>query len=318
LVKAQLPIAGSFTNVANGQRLNTRDGGGSFVVNYGTSSALDPSGVILSGFQPNTNPAVLRNISTRALVGNGQRVLIGGFIITGPDPKPVIVRAIGPSLRASRVPTALDDPVLTLYDKNGVPIAANDDWQKSAQRTAIQASGVPPTDPHEAAVVATLSAGSYTAVVEGKNGATGTCLVEVYDLNTGAQSQLANISTRGFAATGDNALIGGIIVGGGSGSTDVVVRALGPSLTKAGVGEPLQDPGLTLFDANGNTVASNDDWQQSPDRATIEAKGLAPGDSREAALFATLVPGSYTAVVGPPIGKNVQPGLALVEFYRLK
>jgi hypothetical protein len=315
LLKAQAPIAGAFANVASGQRLNTRDGGGSFVVNYGATSVLDPTGVVLSAFQPNTNPAVLRNISTRGLVGSGQRVVIGGFIITGSELKPVIVRAIGPSLRASGVATALDDPVLTLYDKDGVAIASNDDWQESNQRSAIQGSGIPPNDRREPAVMATLSPGTYTAVVEGKNGAAGICLVEIYDLNTGAQSQLANISTRGFADTGDKALIGGMIVGGGSGSTDVLVRALGPSLVQAGVAEALEDPYLTLYNANGDAVMSNDDWQQSPQRAAIEASGIPPRDPREAAVLATLVPGSYTAVVGPTRGKS---GLGLVEFYRLK
>jgi hypothetical protein len=315
LLKAQAPIAGAFANVANGQRLNTRDGGGSFVVNYGATSALDPTGVVLSAFQPNTNPAVLRNISTRGLVGSGQRVVIGGFIITGSEPKPVIVRAIGPSLRSSGVATALDDPVLTLYDKDRAAIASNDDWQASNQRSALQGSGIPPNDRREPAVMATLSPGTYTAVVEGKNGAAGICLVEIYDLNTGAQSQLANISTRGFADTGDKALIGGMIVGGGSASTDVLVRALGPSLSSAGVDEPLEDPGLTLYNGNGDAVMSNDDWQQSPQRAAIEASGIPPRDLRESAVFATLAPGAYTAVVGPARGTS---GLGLVEFYRLK
>jgi hypothetical protein len=152
-------------------------------------------------------------------------------------------------------------------------------------------------------------------VVEGKNGAAGICLVEIYDLNTGAQSQLANISTRGFADAGDKALIGGMIVGGGSASTDVLVRALGPSLLQAGVSEALEDPYLTLYNANGGVVTSNDDWPQSPQRAAIEASGIPPRDPHEAAVFATLVPGSYTAVVGPARGKS---GLGLVEFYRLK
>jgi hypothetical protein len=315
LLKAQAPITGAFANVANGQRLNTRDGGGSFVVNYGATSAFDPAGVVLSAFQPNTGPAVLRNISTRALVGSGQRVLIGGFIITGSEPKPVIVRAVGPSLRSAGVSGVLDDPILTLYNKSGIAIASNDDWQQSAQRTMIQGTGIPPNDPREPAIVATLPPDSYTAVVEGKNGNAGLCLVEIYDLNTGAQSQLANISTRGYAAAGDNALIGGIIIGGGTGSTDVLARGLGPSLFGAGISEPLEDPFLTLYDASGTVVASNDDWQQSPQRAAIEASGIPPHDTREAAVMATLVPGSYTALIGPARGKN---GTGLVEFYRLK
>jgi hypothetical protein len=315
LVKAQTSLTGSFSNVANGQRLNTTDGGGSFVVNYGANSAFDPTGVTLSAFQPNTSPAVLRNISTRGLVTGGQRVVIGGFIVTGSEPKPVILRALGPSLRTSGVTDALDDPVLTLYDSRGTVLASNDDWQKSSQRSAIQGSGIPPTDSREAAVVATLAAGSYTAVIESKNGATGVALVEVYDLNTGTQSQLANISTRGFADVGDHELIGGIIVGGGSGSTDVLVRALGPSLAKVGVAQPLEDPGVVVYNGSGTAVMNNGNWQDSPRRAAIEATGIAPTDPHEAADIATLPPGSYTALVGPQAG---QSGVGLVEFYRLK
>ncbi|MFL6589214.1 MAG: hypothetical protein ACJ8M4_03490 [Chthoniobacterales bacterium] len=315
LVKGQTPIAGAFANVANGQRLKTRDGGGSFVVNYGPTSAFDPTGVTLSAFQPDNNPATLRNISTRGLVGSGQRVIIGGFIVTGSEPKQVIVRAIGPSLQSAGVAGVLDDPILTLYDKSGVAITSNDDWQQSEQRFTIQVAGLPPGDPRESAVAATLPAGSYTAVVEGKNGHTGVCLVEIYDWNNGTQSQLANISTRGYAEAGNNALIGGIIIGGGTGSTQILARALGPSLSSAGVSESLEDPILTLYNASGSVVSSNDDWQQSPERVAIEASDIPPRDPREAAVMATLTPGSYTALIGPARGKS---GLGLVEFYRLK
>ena len=268
---------------------------------------------MLSDFQPNTSPAVLLNVSTRGQVGSGERVMIGGFIITGSEPKPVILRGIGPSLRSSSVRAVLDDPILSLHDQSGATIASNDDWQQSPQRTAIQGTGIAPSDPREPAIVATLAPGNYTAVLEGKNNAVGVCLVEVYDLNAGAQSQLANMSTRGYVDTGDNVLIGGLIVGGGTGSTDILVRALGPSLSKAGVTGAMDDPSLGIYTANGTSMGYNDDW--TVNRATIQATGLAPSDDRESAYLLTVSPGAYTAVVAPARGKS---GIGLVEFYRLR
>ena len=317
VVQAQTRLAGSFQNVANGQRLNTADGHGSFQVNYGPGSAFDPKAVVLSGFQPNTQPAVLLNISTRGQIGTGERVMIGGFIVTGSEPKPVLIRGMGPSLRKSGVAGVLDDPVLTLHDGTGATLFSNDDWQQSLQRAAIEASGIAPSDSREAAIAATLAPGSYTAVMEGKNGTIGVGLVEVYDLNAGANSQPGNISTRGFADGGANPLIGGVIIGGGSGSSDIVVRALGPSLSKAGITGAMDNPSVTLMDQNGAAIASNDDWKQAGNQGAIEATGIPPSDDREAALVRTLAPGLYTAVVKPSLAGG-SAGVALVEFYRLR
>lgn len=310
LIKSQAPIVGSFQNVANGQRLRTTDGGGSFLVGYG-ANAPDPTAVVLSDFQLNTGPAVLLNISTRGQVGSGERVLIGGFIITGSEPKPVILHAIGPSLRNFGVAGALDDPMLALHDSNGATIASNDDWQQSPQRTDIQATGIPPSDAREAAIVATLAPGTYTAVLEGKNGGTGVGLVEVYDLNAGTQSQLVNISTRGYAERGENALIGGVIIGGGTGGTDILVRALGPSLRKSGVTSTLADPYLYLTTQTGSQIDANDDWRTN--QAAIQATGIPPTDDKESALVHTFQPGAYTAAVSSNGG-----GVGLIEFYKLR
>ena len=125
----------------------------------------------------------ISNISTRGEVGTGNNVMIGGFIIGGLDPTKVLLRAIGPSLVASGIPDALPDPVLQLYDGNGSLVFANDDW-RTAQEKQIIDSGVPPTDDHESAIVATLSPGNYTATVYDANEANGVALVEVYDLET--------------------------------------------------------------------------------------------------------------------------------------
>jgi hypothetical protein len=142
--------------------------------------------------------------------------------------------------------------------------------------------------------------------------------VEVYDLARAANSKLANISTRGFVDTGDNVMIGGLIVGGlsGGGTAKVIVRALGPSVPVAGA---LGDPTLELHDGSGTTIATNDNWKTRPDgssqQAEIEATTIPPTNDLESALVRTLPQGNYTAVVR---GKNNTTGVALVEVYNLQ
>jgi hypothetical protein len=253
----------------------------------------------------------LLNISTRLGVRAGDNVLIGGFIITGGSPKKVIVRAIGPSLDSLGVEGALADPMLELHEPDGT-IVTNDNWKETQEQEIIDTT-ILPTNDLESAIVATLDPGAYTAIVAGKNGATGIGLVEAYDLEQTAASQLANISTRGFVGADDNVMIGGFIVGGASNAT-VVVRAIGPSLGALGVAGPLQDPTLELHDSTGAIVASNDNWTETQ-QAEIEVAGLAPTDDREAAIEATLSSGAYTAIVR---GKNGATGIALVEAYNLQ
>jgi hypothetical protein len=160
-----------------------------------------------------------------------------------------------------------------------------------------------------------LSPGAYTAILQGKNGGEGVGLVEVYDLGLGANSTPANISTRGFVDTGDNVMIGGFIIGGGSvGSAKVIVRAIGPSLGTFGVTGALADPMLEAQDANGLTIASNDNWR-SDHEAEIIATTIPPTDDLESAIVATLAPGNYTAIVR---GVNGTTGVALVEAYQLE
>jgi hypothetical protein len=143
----------------------------------------------------------------------------------------------------------------------------------------------------------------------------------VYDLGQGANSELANISTRGFVDTNDNVLIGGVIVGGANtdGKATVLVRAVGPSLTGAGVQGALADPVLELHNSQGVTLATNDNWKindqtlQSQESA-VRATTIPPANDLESAIVATVSPGAYTAVVR---GKNGGTGVALVEVYNL-
>jgi hypothetical protein len=258
----------------------------------------------------------LVNISTRVVVTTGDNVLIGGLIVRGSDPKFMIVRAIGPSLGQAGVTGVLLDPVLELHNPNGSLAFTNDNWQdNSSQAHLIGDKGLAPQDSRESAIAATFPPGAYTAIVRGKGGATGVALVEVYDVDDQpASSQLVNISTRGLVQTGDNVMIGGFIKGG-SGPSNLVVRAIGPSLTAAGVAGALQDPVLQLYNSDGAQIATSDNWQDDSNQAgMIGAVGLAPGDARESAIFVNLSPGGYTAIVR---GKDNGTGVGLVEVYNI-
>jgi hypothetical protein len=269
-----------------------------------------------------TKPPQLLNISTRMRVLSGDKVLIGGFIVTGTEPKKVILRGIGPSLGAAGLSGTLADPTLELHEPDGTVIT-NDNWKINAQtgqsqEADIRATTIPPTDDLESAIVATLPPGNYSAVLAGNNQSSGIGVVEVYDLAQTANSQLANISSRGFIDTGENVMIGGFIVGGGTGggNAKVIVRALGPSVPVAGA---LGDPTLELHDASGTIVASNDNWKTRPDgssqQAEIEATTIPPTNDLESAVVASLPPGNYTAVVR---GENNTTGVGLVEVYQLQ
>jgi hypothetical protein len=263
------------------------------------------------------------NISTRARVLTGDQVLIAGFIITGDEPKTVLIRGLGPSLAGAGVSDVLANPTLELHQSN-TTLATNDDWKTrsdgSSQEAEIEATTIPPTNDLESAVLATLDPGEYTAILAGQSNGTGVGLVEVYDLSSAANSQLANISTRGFVDTADNVMIGGIIIGAGEGGgSRVVVRALGPSLTGAGVQDALPDPTLELHDVNGATLATNDNWKindqtHQSQEAEVIATTLAPTNDLESAIVTTLAPGNYTAVVQ---GKNGGTGVGLVEAFNL-
>jgi plastocyanin len=254
----------------------------------------------------------LLNISTREQVQSGDNVLIGGFIITGSVPKSVLLRALGPSLSNVGVTGVLDDPVLELHGSDGSLVTSDDNW-KDAQEAAIEATGVAPNDDLESAILMTLAPDSYTAIVRGKGDTSGVGLIEAYDLSATADSQLANISTRGFVGSTDKVMIGGFILGNADGTANVLIRALGPSLAAQGVSGALSNPTLELHDQDGALVMSNDDWK-STQQAEIEATGLAPANDCESAMLVTIPATAHTAIVS---GKGGETGVALVEVYRL-
>ncbi len=299
-------VGGKFGNVTSGARLTTVDGLGSFVV------SLSDQALQLNSFETVPPAAQFANLSTRGEVLTGDEVLIGGFIVVGTESKDVLLRALGPSLGSQDVPNPLSDPVLELHDSTGATIGFNNDW-KDTQKSAIEGTGIPPTNDLESALVTSLEPGAYTVVIRGNGGVTGTALVEAYDLSPNVDTTLSNLSTRGFVDAA-NPLIGGFIAGGNeteTGNATVALRGLGPEL--AGIANPLADPVLELRDANGLLILSNDDYIAGSD-SVITIEGLEPKNPLEAVIRANLAPGNYTALV---MAKGTDSGVALVELYDL-
>lgn len=259
-----------------------------------------------------TPAAVAQNISTRAVVGPADASTIGGFIVTNGS-KRVLIRGLGPTLSQQGASGVLADPVLSLRASDGSALANNDNW-RDTQEAEIKATGIPPTNDLESAIVATLPAGNYTAVLTGKVSTSGIGLVEIYDVDAaGSTSKLANLSTRGQALTGNQVMIGGFILGKNGGTESVIIRGIGPSLAQKGVAAPLADPTLELRDKDGTLLRSNDDWQDDPAQAAaINGAGLAPSNPKESAIQATLPPGNYTAVLA---GRNNGTGIGLIELF---
>jgi hypothetical protein len=303
-------LTGAFSNVANGERITTTDGTGSFLF-----LITNQNQATLTDYQRAVPASQLMNISTRAQVLTGNNIAIGGFIIYGSDPIQVVMRAIGPSLSSSDVSGPLQDPVLELHDSKGALMATNDNWHDT-QAAEISASGLAPKDARESALIATLQPGTYTAVIRGKNDTTGVALVEIYDLSKDANSKLANISTRGFVDP-DHVLIGGTIAGGNEqGNAEIVVRALGQDLEIAGIMPPniLIDPAFEIHDADGAVVAANDDAGNPSNNSNTFPRELNPGYQYDAVMGVVLPAGKYTVVVHGKFGTS---GNALVEIYDL-
>ena len=271
----------------------------------------------------------LANISTRARVGTGDSVTIAGFVISGQESKPVLIRAIGPTLSSLGITTALAAPKLELYrsERNGAStlIASNTGWSTGGNLSAIIAAtekagayalGATSAD---SVIFTTLAPGAYTAVISTANNTPGVALAEVYDLSAPAVGQkLFNISTRANTGSGDSTLIAGIVVSG-TVPKRVLIRGVGPTLTTFGVQGALAQAQLTLI-KDGVTVATNSSWSTSPDAAAIAAVSAQVGAfalgaaSADAAMIVSLAPGSYSAQV---VGANGTSGIAIIEIYEL-
>jgi hypothetical protein len=267
------------------------------------------------------------NVSTRGASGDNNKIMIAGFVVAGPQPKNVLIRAAGPSLATLGVDGPMENPLLTLF-RGTQPILSNDDWG-TPDGTAVSAAatrvGAFPfsTGSKDAALLSTLAPGPYTAqVTRVGNSANGVALVEVYDAGAapGSEAQkLINISSRGEVRTGGSIMIAGFVVTGNA-PKKVLVRAVGPSLAQLSVEGLLANPLLKIYQGSA-IVTSNDDWAASSDTAStlaataaqVGAFALLP-NSRDSALLLTLAPGTYTAQVS---GADGGTGIALVEVYEV-
>jgi hypothetical protein len=265
----------------------------------------DPSG-------PSPPPPRLSNISTRMQVLTGDDVMIGGFVIGGSTTKRVAIVATGPSLAQFGIANPLANPMLRLVrSSDQATVAINDNWQSAANQADLVAAGFAPSNNLEAAILADLAPGAYTAIVEGAGGVTGVSVVGVYEVDH-PENRLINISTRGRVLTGNDVMIGGFVITGPL-SQRVAIVATGPSLAQFGIANPLANPTLRLVRSSDQAViATNDDWHTAANAADLLALGFAPSNAVEAALLVTLPPGAYTAVVEGVAGGT---GVAVVGVY---
>jgi hypothetical protein len=276
------------------------------------SNPFSSAGTItLKNIPASAAPAQALNISTRLAVGTGDNAMIGGFIVSGTNAKSVLIRGLGPSLSSFGLTGLLLDPILELRGPNGDLLFGNDNWRDDPD-SQVEGTVFQPSDDREPVIVASLAPGAYTAVLTGKNQTTGLGLIEVYDRDPAAGSQLANISTRGFVGTQSNVMVGGFILSGNN-SVQVAIRGLGPSLAQFGLANLLPDPVLELHDANGATLIANDNWKDDSVTAdALNANGLAPADPNESAIFTSLPPGQFTAILA---GKGGATGIGTIEIY---
>lgn len=252
----------------------------------------------------------LQNIATRGFVGTGANVLIGGLIISGTEAKTVIIRAKGPSLADVGVPNVLPDPQVVLYSGSTI-IDSNDDWQAHGNMNLIP-TNLQPTNPQEAVIARSLEPGAYTAIVLGVNDEEGIGLVEVFELEDTGVNRLENIATRGFVGTGDNVLIGGLVISGTK-NKKVVIRAKGPSLASANVEGFLVDPQMIVL-SGAIVIESNDNWQDHAQKDLIPAS-LQPQEDKESAIYAELPPGAYTVIVS---GVGETTGIGIFEVFEIQ
>lgn len=272
----------------------------------------------------------LINISTRSLTGTAANNLIAGFVIAATQPKPVLVRAIGPTLATFGVGGVLSAARLEVF-RGATSVAVGNDWGTpvagGASAEAIAAAsarvGAFPlaNASRDAALLLNLEPGAYTAVVTGQGGVSGVSMVEVYDATVGEiprDQRIVNTATRATAGTGDGALITGFFITGNV-PKRVLLRGTGPGLTQFGVTGALARPTLTVSSGT-NVLASNSGWSGSPDAAAITSGSAQAGafaltaGSQDAALIINLAPGAYTAQVS---GVGNTTGVALVELYEL-
>ncbi len=273
----------------------------------------------------------LINVSTRAFVGSGFQTLTGGFVVTGPGTKRVLVRAPGPSIGAApfNVPGALTDSVLRVNAIGAGLAGENDDWGLPAENgLAVAEAGQVVgafafgNGSRDAALVLDLTPGSYTAEVTGVNGAEGIALIEAYEVGGADQARVINLSTRAYASE-ETPIIAGFVVQADAGQAGarkkMFIRVRGPSLVSYGLPEAtvMPDPTIEIYDANAQLIYFNDDWDSpsadldgsSRDALPIIRRGVVDQRSEEevfaaaqAVGVADMLPTEPGAVIEMPPG----------------
>ena len=321
-LKNDSPIAGATAATYTIAAAQAADAG-SYTARVSVGAAsVTSAAAILTVNAGASNVGRLVNMSIRTSAGTGDNTLIVGVSLGGAGTagaKGVLLRGVGPTLGGFGVGGALADPVMTVF-QGQTQVATNDDWDAAAGATfsSLGAFAFAAGSRDAAIYNPAIPSGSYSIQIVGKGGATGIALAEIYDATaSGAFSattpRLVNVSARTQVGTGDGLLIAGFVVGGQS-AVRVLVRAVGPTLGAFGVGGTLADPKLEIYSGQTKT-AENDNWEAAT-AATFSSVGafqFTPG-SRDAALVATLQPGSYTAQIS---GVGGTTGVALVEVYEL-
>jgi alpha-tubulin suppressor-like RCC1 family protein len=253
----------------------------------------------------------LSNLSVRTALDANQIVIVGVTMSGGA--KNVLLRAAGPTLSAFGVPSVMADPKLDLYS-GSTKVTTNDNWGGSTTlASAFQSVGAfaySSTASLDAALVTSID-GGRTVQVSGPTA--GTVLVEGYDSGSGDSQRFTNLSARNKVGTGANILIAGFTLTG-SGTRDVLIRAVGPKLSEFGMTGVLTDPKLEIY--SGTTkLTENDNWSSSlaTTFSYVGAFGLTAG-SKDAAIIIPLTAGGYTVQVS---GADGGVGEALVEIYEL-
>jgi hypothetical protein len=250
--------------------------------------------------------ARLTNLSLNLPITAGREPTIAGFVLNGEGTKPVVLRAIGPGLRAFDVGNPHDDPQLTLF-RGETLLKENARWSGDDG----QSLGAFPLEPGstDAVITEELANGSYTAFITGSDAVSGRVLTEIYDGDPDEDAlRLMNLSSRVPLDAGDVLILGFVVEG--ERAANVTIRAVGPGLEAFGVTTPLLDPTLVLF-SGSHIVTENDDWE-GDDGSPLGAFPLVEG-SRDSVLSATLSPGVYTVWCTAFDGHSA--GTVLVEVY---
>lgn len=276
---------------------------------------------------PTADAGRLVNFSVRSRVSATSPALMMGATITGTAPNsvmPVLLRAAGPSLGRFGVTDFLPDPELAV-SFGGVVVSSNDNWSGNPLAAAhmVQVGAFEYLSPAslDAALTTALAPNTYNIQINGKGGATGMALCEIFDATpasarSAVTPRLSNLAARHRVDTGGDVLIAGFSIGGRTAKT-VLIRAVGPSLAAFGISGALADPIIQLF-SGSKLFRENNDWggdvQLASIAASVQAFDFSGAGSKDAALLVTLPPGSYTLQVR---GANDEAGVALAEIYEI-